>query len=308
MSRERLSLFTVCVIGALCVISCGQSNDTAGQSSQKPLSDYAAQPQSNTSTPTPASQASSSSAVGNTSSQQPSVAATAGTDQTPPPVDVASAPQTPTQKTYMFRGNLLLPPDLSNGAKPRTIQDTNVCGVLSLDQANAEKFCFKFEELHNHLYDADHVALDVWDVRDNWYLLLTQKDHRELWVDKTKFGVYHPYADIINQKLLFLGDWNYKVDPTWPLQAYDGPGGNVIELSKDKYPTMKSKSPMLMITSVSQSPNKELWFKINLVNNLCETRKNDSLSPVVMDIWYPAYRKDESGLFIPTVWYFAKGC
>lgn len=216
----------------------------------------------------------------------------------------------PSTANYTFRGNVLLPPDAYLNSNTKKLDDINVCGVLSLDQPTPEKYCFKFKDLHSHLYDSDHAALDVWDVRDNWFLLLSKEDkRRELWVDKTKFGVYHPYADIIKQKLLFLGDWNYKNDPTWPLQAYDGPDGNPIELSQDRYPETKSKSPMIAITSVAQSPKKELWFKINLINNLCEAKAQDNLAPVVMDIWFPAYRlDDETGLYIPTVWYFAKGC
>ena len=216
-------------------------------------------------------------------------------------------------KIYTFQGNVLLPPNIYLDNTDQGVDNVDICGVLSLNEPKTQKYCHKFSELSNRLYDNEHSGLDVWDVQGNWYLLLTKPGNnnvteiQELWVDKNQFGVYHPYADIMQQKLLFLGDWTYQVPPTWPLQAYDAPGGNVIELKKENYPAMKSSNPMVAITSVAQSPKKELWFRINLINNLCQQTQNAPVSPVVMNIWYPAYRL-ENNLRIPTVWYNARGC
>jgi hypothetical protein len=227
-------------------------------------------------------------------------------------------------KIYTFQGNVLLLPniylDKSNASD--SVNNVNICGVLSLDTKDnqQQKYCYKLSELHNRLYDADHIALDVWDVRGNYYLMLTKSTdtttttdaankQQELWVDKGQFGVYHPYADITQQKLLFLGDWDYQIAPTWPLQAYDGPDGKVIELKKENYPTIKSTSPMVTIISVAQSSKNELWFRLNLINSLCEQQTNppQPIAPVIMNVWYPAYRVI-GNLRVPTVWYSAKGC
>ena len=239
---------------------------------------------------------------------------------TPKPVEQSGqpAPQAPAQaKIYTFQGNALLPPNAYMDNPNGKIDDISVCGVAALTPAsvpaNAQQYCYKFSELSNRLYDKDHSGLDVWDVQGNYYLLLTktEKDQtpHELWVERTQFGVYHPYADITQQKLLFLGDWDYKTKPEWPLQAYNGPDGTVIELKKENYPTMKSSSPMVMIVAVAQSAKKELWFQLNIINSLCESRgsKDETVSPVIMNVWYPAYRL-QNNLRIPTVWFDAKGC
>ncbi len=246
-----------------------------------------------------------------TSGPQPKIVqAQAPVEQSGQPV--VPAPTQP--KIYTFQGNVLLPPNAYMNNQNGSINQMDVCGNQTPAQSNGEKYCYKFSELSNRLYDADHSGLDVWDVRGDWLLMLTkaEKDQNphELWVEKSKLGVYHPYADIMQQKLLFLGDWSYQKQPEWPLQAYDGPDGQPIELKKENYPATKSSSPMVMITSVAQSSKKELWFKLNLINSLCENTSgtnNMAPSPVVMNLWYPAYRI-ENNLRVPTVWFSAKGC
>lgn len=289
---RRAVIHTVLLAAILSLSACGQSDE------QQASPPSIVQPQ--------AQVAPSQPNVSNTPPQQQATVAAAPAQAVRLDQPVAA----PANQNYTFRGTVLLPPDsYMSGQNVTTLNETSICGVTSFDQPTSEKYCFKFEEFFNHLYDADHAALDVWDVRDDWYLLLTQKDRREVWVEKAKFGVYHPYADVIKQKLLFLGDWSYETQPTWPLQAYSAPEGQVIELSKDKYPNMKSRNPMVAITSVAQSSKKELWFKLNLINSLCETTQGADTQPVVMDVWFPAYRLDDkTGLYVPTVWYYAKGC
>ncbi len=297
----------------LFLAGCGDSGSSNNQAQQQRtvLDQYAAG-SGNASKAAPAPQQ-------NASGQQPQPAASQpAVEQSSQPAPVAP----PANKIYTYQGNVLLPPNAYMDNPNNQVDKIDVCGVLSPTQTNSQKYCYKFSELSNRLYDATHSGLDVWDVQGDWYLLLTKTNAnggvftvttpeppRELWVEKSKFGVYHPYADIMQQKLLFLGDWDYKVQPEWPLQAYDGPGGNVIELKKENYPNMKSRNPMVAITAVAQSDKKELWFKLNIINSLCENRMQDpaAQSPVIMDVWYPAYRLD-GNMRIPTVWFSAKGC
>ena len=240
--------------------------------------------------------------------------------QSQTPVEQSGQPSLPEPnraKIYTYQGNVLLPPEAYMDKQSGEIDKLDICGHQTLSQNINQQFCYKFSELMTRLYDRDHAGLDVWDVRGDYYLVLTKAQDKsqapqELWIAKNKFGVYHPYADIMQQKLLFLGDWNYQVQPQWPLQAYDGPDGTVIEIKKDDYPAQKSSSPMVAITSVAQSGKKELWFKLNLINSLCETsflpqNNNAAPSPVVTNLWFPAYRL-EGNLRIPTVWFYAKGC
>ena len=304
---------------AIAITACDQSGSN-GQKASDILAQYAASSNSK-STPAPT--------VGTPPNQpQTQPSATASTTPNVPttiqfqaPVEQSSQPNLPAPnqpKIYTFQGNVLLPPDAYIDAQYNNVDNVNVCGTM-LPEPAAQAYCMKFSELQSHLYDSNHSGLDVWDIQNDRYLLLAKADKdtpaRELWVEKGKFGVYHPYADIMQQKLLFLGDWSYQIQPTWPLQAYDGPGGNVIELKKEQYPEKKSQTPMVAITAVAQSSKKELWFKLNLINSLCDSSFSLSStngaaaapSPVIMNIWYPAYRL-EGNLRVPNVWFNAKGC
>ncbi|HEY1096293.1 MAG TPA: hypothetical protein VGF14_03545 [Alphaproteobacteria bacterium] len=206
-----------------------------------------------------------------------------------------------TDRIYTYLGGLIIRPDLYAKTPTGKVDDLQLCGYVQPDKST-QKICAKYSDMYGHLYDYDHIGLDIWDVRGNWYLALARSGLQEIWMEHEDAD-FRAYPDLVKSGLTFMGDWNYIHDPAWPTKSWAVPQGTEQSVDHNNLPKNASANPMIQLLEAKIMPDKDVWFKVNFTNNVCDGNNN----VVLANIWYPAYRA-EGRLRLPNFWFYSKGC
>jgi hypothetical protein len=205
-------------------------------------------------------------------------------------------------KTYTYLGGLIIPPAFYEQAPDNDINKLQICGFDTPDAAGL-KVCADFGNIYNHLYSYEHLGLDVWDVRDDWYLVLVRDGQHEIWLQRPS-GEFKAYPELIKEGLAYMGDWDFAHDPQWPTEGWTTPQGPKVAFDPKALPETKSENPLVVLSDARIMSNKDVWFQVSFTNNVCA---DNNRAVIMQNVWYPAYRKSLR-LNLPTFWFYPKGC
>ena len=138
-------------------------------------------------------------------------------------------------------------------------------------------------------YDYEQAGAVVYEERDDWYRI--SRNGEFFWVNKKDTGAFHPYPQILENKLVFL----MEKDPMlWPSPSeqpekltynYRNGHGNELPVTIKKMKQIKDK----------------WWIQIDVLDSApCAGNE----AKIIKSGWVPAYTEDNR----LQLWFYSRGC